>query len=1733
MDRESLLDLWRRSVSEDTLLETVSPDASVRPSFVPGADSTERPGKPYRILSELGQGGMGVVLRARQASLRRDVALKKLHPGLLLGNYSDHARANFLAEALINAQLEHPNIVPVHDLVDDGPNSQALVMKQVVGQSWSELLERELDFDLERHLGILLQVCNAVAFAHNRNIVHNDLKPSNVMLGDFGEVLVMDWGLALSLDAEPPEGLRARSAVEGVFGTPSYMPPELANGDGPAIGPWTDVFLLGAILYRVLSGNPPFRSDTFVQSILRAARAEFPPLADSWPEELRAICTRALAAEPEARFRSVAEFQQALQDHLRHRQSLTLSQEARERLEALTTQVPEGGSLAEAERNRIYAGFAETIAAFGQARKLWTGNPGAARGELEARLCFARTALCQRDLGLAEAQLDQIPGEGAQDQRVLRGRLATARRAEARERQVKRRLIGGLALAIALIVVGLSVGLVVLDRQAAEVQRQNDYAAERGEVAEDALNTLVLEVQERLVDELGDQRAHQLAREILSGAREGWERLRDTDVAAEQIGLGTNLARLRLAKLLLDIDGEVDAALREYQAAIDGLAALLQEHRTPDVELLYAEALLGSGGCYTERGELLQARNVIEGCLKVVSTLATPAARELEASARTELAWVLDSQLESEQAAQLLELAVVYRRAQLASDPEDERLQRRCAEAVFALAGTADLLDRYDQAEALCAEALGIRRGLCAVPYPTAADLRRLLRAVLLGQNLATSRGEHGKARALSDEALQWARDLYRREPENRQAGQDLFDALVRAARLEMDHGELRQAESLSQEALELQDQSVERSPTSAAAGAELADVLRTQAYILAFQLQYDAADEVLARAAALLRPRVARDPSQRLMRLRLIDIQVQRSRITAQRGSQAAAVGQLESCLNELAKLQEECPSDRLQASQVYLFHTLSQLLFEQGAAVRAAELAGRALQIQRQRVARAPKETRRRQVLGDCLRRMAAIAGQGADLSQVDGLLRENLALQRQVVEQDSLGVGAREALGLALDDLASHLLLLGHHQEASRLFLECLANDRELASIDASNLLMQRVLAFSFHRQGQMLSHLYRHDEAELAFATAMRLYRELLAQRPQDRALLDGLARCYGGSAQLYAQRGHYLDYNRVLKEQLALVRQLYQLDPASHVYRRLLGDALVHFADSEGILHRWKTAPTLCAEGLRLLEGLQSERSGDADIAEQVVWARLVEAEIEALRHNRALADSLFLSCREDFARIRAAGRPLVKVHVRACFSHAHFLQGTGRPEEALVVFDALLGLLPAYAEELTWRPTKLRALTNKLALMLKQGWLEAAQPVLDEALALLAGPSSPEMLVPRLELPIMHAALLKLLGDHGAAREVLLAGQTALLEVRRQQPRENRLRLLNHRFMIRLARLALEQGRPAEAVPQLEAMVADLRALSAEQPEYLNYAVDLHAALTELGDAYEVLGSLDPAWTIREEEVQLARSLVERDSLNIDARDALARSLLKLGHIAIGADQLDLAVTSLLESRAQLDVVFAAGYDNASLRFLAAAIATNRGTIAHHRADFGAARQLYEQGLVWLERTIALDPSRQEQLEVRRAAFARFCVQERRWLLLTGEVEPVDEEERLQLARDQFSSLRLIEAVQTFERAFSLDAPAVPQDFLTAARAAAIVAAGHEGEHAADLQAQALRWLEVWLTELVGAIGRADADTRPGLQEVWRTVRDTDADLASLRALPSFEALFEGVAREAGWDAQP
>ena len=421
---------------ESPVAETIVPDSMRRGESVADLLATlptlatrvgdESRGPDLELVGTLGEGGMGVVQLARQVALDRSVAVKTPRDN------KGSAGPKLLQEALVTGRLEHPNIIPIYTLGRDHDGHPLIVMKRIEGDSWLDKLKAG-ETDTNANLEVLLQLCNAVRFAHEHGVIHRDIKPENVMIGRFGEVYLLDWGIAVSLDDEGPEGIPRRSDVRGLCGTPCYMAPEMTGDDAVDQDRRTDIYLLGAVLHEILTGKPRHLGDSLFDVMRSAFENQPVDYPDAVPAELGAIANKAMASAREDRYQSVDEFRDAINDYLAHRGASELIAEAEGLLARIAKDRLE--STTDEQAFELHDLFIECRFACRQALRAWPDNEHAHK--VYARYLDHRfsDAVLRRDTVVARGVLVEMEERGldAEDKHAALASLVSEHEQQAEE----------------------------------------------------------------------------------------------------------------------------------------------------------------------------------------------------------------------------------------------------------------------------------------------------------------------------------------------------------------------------------------------------------------------------------------------------------------------------------------------------------------------------------------------------------------------------------------------------------------------------------------------------------------------------------------------------------------------------------------------------------------------------------------------------------------------------------------------------------------------------------------------------------------------------------------------------------------------------------------------------------------------------------------------------------------------------------------------------------------------------------------------------------------------------------------------------------------------------------------------------------------------------------------------------------------------------------------------------
>jgi len=453
------------------------------------------PAGRIRVDGLIGEGGIGAVHEAVQVAIRRRVAVK-----IPKAAGGERARTALLSEAWAAGLLDHPNVVRVHALGLDHSGRPMVVMQHIEGSPWHALIadpnhpmwtvhlaeavtekaKSGADGKVSRaarrpdNIRVLMQVASAVQHAHNNAILHRDLKSANIMLGELGKIAIIDWGTAVSLVEAPESRLQYVGDITGVTGTPAYMAPEMADGDGRSVSRQTDVYLLGGILYEILTGRPVHDVDDPREALRQSSRGHIPKFPEDAPPALVRMCRKALDPDPSKRQRTAAEFRAELMQYMRQRKAreyLAEAQEATRQLQGLVESASEEPDSAEV--HHVHQAYMEAELGYQQALTANVDRAAIDEGIEACRLLMARFSVHVGDLDQAtqllgrmqappERLLARLTSKRAADTALERA-LLVAEKAEEDVRHGRRgQFVTGLVwgLVVALLQVGL--GLVEL-----------------------------------------------------------------------------------------------------------------------------------------------------------------------------------------------------------------------------------------------------------------------------------------------------------------------------------------------------------------------------------------------------------------------------------------------------------------------------------------------------------------------------------------------------------------------------------------------------------------------------------------------------------------------------------------------------------------------------------------------------------------------------------------------------------------------------------------------------------------------------------------------------------------------------------------------------------------------------------------------------------------------------------------------------------------------------------------------------------------------------------------------------------------------------------------------------------------------------------------------------------------------------------------------------------------------
>jgi serine/threonine protein kinase len=412
-----------RPEASDSVLDRVA----LRTVANANVDQSEHAKFDYAIQDKLGEGGMGLVFSALQTAVNRVVAFKTLKKDKVI---EAATQKQFFYEAEITADLDHPNIPPIYELGATVDGTYFYTMKRIKGSEWVRIMSKRSQ---EENLEIFEKLADAIGFAHSKQILHLDIKPENVIVGAYGEVYVTDWGLAHNLSKKIP--LRCG-------GTPDYMAPEMARKMVDSVGKQTDIYLLGATLFQIVTGKTPHPgADTKDRKKLAYSK-----LVDAYHNKIRQtdsdspvlqVALKAMSTNPADRYATVEDMQAAVREIVRENANIKTSLELTK--SSKTT-------LQLAEKSQDYERFNRAIFGFQNAVEVWTGNKEAEEELSKARLAFGKCAFGKGDYEVAMQTLDRkVPEEATLFDKSQKAKTALLQR-ESRFKLLRNAVIGLLAL---------------------------------------------------------------------------------------------------------------------------------------------------------------------------------------------------------------------------------------------------------------------------------------------------------------------------------------------------------------------------------------------------------------------------------------------------------------------------------------------------------------------------------------------------------------------------------------------------------------------------------------------------------------------------------------------------------------------------------------------------------------------------------------------------------------------------------------------------------------------------------------------------------------------------------------------------------------------------------------------------------------------------------------------------------------------------------------------------------------------------------------------------------------------------------------------------------------------------------------------------------------------------------------------------------------------------------------
>lgn len=1198
----------------------------------------------YELADEIAHGGMGVIYRATDTVLGREVAVKVLQEKF--GSASAAAR-RFADEAHITAQLQHPAIPPVHDLGNLPDGRPFLAMKLIKGETLEDELANRLDpsQDRGRFITVFEQICQALAYAHDRHVIHRDLKPANVMVGSFGEVQVMDWGLAKVLGlrsdgtvADPDEtgsGTEIRSLRDSdgsetqagsVLGTPAFMPPEQAVGAIGKIDERSDVFGIGAILAVILTGQPPYRGSASETTRVLAARGKvdecFARLDFCGADpELVALCKRCLAPEKENRPRnagevagSVANLRAAADERARQ------AELERVRLEGERT-AAETKSAERRTRRRIVA---VAVALFAVA----------VIGGLTAVLMVQRRANSElanknNELAAEQAKVEMRNYQLAEEQAKVE-----ARNRQLAEEQTKVQARFELAQkAIAAFYTGVSQDVLLRSDQFRDLQTR---------LLEDAAGFYV--ALEKLLEGQPDFRSRRL---LANGFFE-------LGSITEKIGSKSEgLASHRKA-----------LAIRRELAATPGADVA--------VRLDVARSLLEVGLLQDAMGNKAGALEAFEEQCAIATTLEaespSDAVREVLASSHHAIGWVQSRTGKPDLAKHSYDQAVALRQQVVDASPERADSQAKLAWSLLNLANLLSATGRSEEAMAMYERALAT--------YKTLADAHP---KVTIYQNDLASSYNNIANRLLEKGKMEDARKYYEKAIAIRQqlvkanATAILFQIDLASSEYNMGLLLTRMAkrdEALAayERARAIQQKLVDANPSIPEYQRDLAWSYHDTGYVLMRMGKVEDALAAHEKALSIRQILVNANPTNERSQGDLASSHYGIGVILSNKGKLEEALKAHERAIVIRQKLAENNPSiinyQSNLASSFYSIGSLQQKLRK----IDEAEVAyGRASAIHQKLADSNPTNTQIQSDLSYSLSMMGHMLWQKGKLKEALVPQQKALGIRQRLADASPSIVHLQSDLGWSYYAIGNLLSRLGKKEESLAAYEKGRNIYQKLVTSHPTDSQHQSSLATIWNHMGDLLSRIGRKSEAIQALEKALAIWQKLVEEQPANSEYKIYLATSYNTIGRHYAQDNRFNEAFAALDKGFAIRKQLVGAEPSNFDYLDHLAFSLAyrgwahlragHPADAAIELRRaweiWEKDNSMNTQSrfessrvLSLLTGLGIDPNSGVSAAEAAAFAdKAIAGLAEVIKTDWVQSDELNepdfdpLRTREDFRKL--------------------------------------------------------------------------------------------------------------------------------------------------------------------------------------------------------------------------------------------------------------------------------------------------------------------------------------------------------------------------------------------------------------------------------------------------------------------------------------------------------------